>query len=74
MPNSIFVLSWRRLTGFRAGIECVGQPLVPELVAPAFTPEEMRNLPADGAILTGRTFDDVKAEYAKRVDVVLKRE
>jgi len=66
MPNSEFVLSWRRLTGFRAGIECVGKPLEPELVVPALTEEEMRSLPVDGAILTGRTYDAVKEEFTQR--------
>jgi len=66
MPNSEFVLSWKRLTGFRAGIECTGKPLEPELVVPALTDEEMRNLPADGAILAGRTYDDVKEDLTRR--------
>jgi len=66
MPNSEFVLSWKRLTGFRAGIECIGKPLEPELVVPALTEEEMRSLPADGAILEGRTYDDVKEELTRR--------
>lgn len=66
MPNSEFVLSWKRLTGFRAGIECIGKPLTPELVVPALTPDEMQSLPADGAILAGRTYDDVKEELTRR--------
>jgi len=66
IPNSEFVLSWKRLTGFRAGIDCVGKPLEPELVVPALTEEEMRSLPADGAILPGRTYDDVNEELTRR--------
>jgi hypothetical protein len=41
-------------------------PLEPKVVVSALTPEEMRRLPVDGAILAGRTFNEVKEELTRR--------
>lgn len=61
MPNSEFVLSWKRLTGFRAGIECIGKPLAPELVVPPLSPERRLEL------LRGADVSSARSAHQRRL-------
>jgi hypothetical protein len=45
-------------------ITCRGDVLQPEVVAPPFSPLDykQRAIPADGQVITDRTYDEIKAQ------------
>jgi hypothetical protein len=61
-PCDEFLVRRHRDEGYVVDIQCTGQPLKPELLAPPFGEDVWRQgaLPKDGAIIVDATYDQVK--------------
>ncbi len=51
-----------KTTGQILGLSCTGTPLDPEFTAPE---KSTRTLPADGTLITDRTYSAIKSDYAR---------
>ena len=61
-PCDAFLVRRHRHEGYVVDIQCTGQPLKPELLAPPFGEDVWRQgaLPKDGAIIVDATYDQIK--------------
>lgn len=67
-PCTQFVVWRHRDQRYAVELECAGEVLEPEAVAPPFTEEEYASdrVPEDGRIMTDRTYDDLEREWTSR--------
>ena len=63
-PCERFEILRHKTEGHVLSIACEGRLLVPELEAPPFSRRDFRRVPADGAIIADKTFDQLKQERA----------
>lgn len=62
-PCTEFQVLRHKQEGFVIDIECHGEVLEPELIAPHYTKADWkRGVPADGDIILGRSYEEIKAE------------
>ena len=63
-PNTEFTACRHRIEGSVLDLICRGEPLKPEVIAPAFGANRFKagDIPSDGEIIRDRSYDSIKAE------------